>query len=128
MASLMILTGQNAHTHYQIANRPLSAGRDPARDIQLLDPKVSRKHFMICRNEDGYVLKPLPSLNGVLINGAGISTEWELSDGDTIQVGDTTLRFCADDVLEGPDGLAARKLADRSAREFQTINTDSHRE
>ena len=33
--------------HFRLANRTVAAGRDPAREIQILDAKVSRKHFLV---------------------------------------------------------------------------------
>jgi pSer/pThr/pTyr-binding forkhead associated (FHA) protein len=122
MASLVLTSGQNAGKYFQLANRPLSVGRDPARDIQLVDPKVSRKHFMIVHKGDGYVLRPFESINAVLVNGNEVAGEFVLSDRDKIQAGDTTLRFLAGDEQNRTNALEARKLADRSLREDQTIS------
>src|SRR5262245_27390465 len=97
MASLLISSGQNAGKYFQLANRPLSVGRDPARDIQLVDPKVSRKHFVILRQGESYLLRPFESVNAVLVNGHAVAAEVVLADRDKIQVGDTTLRFRAGD-------------------------------
>jgi len=123
MPSLMITTGENAGTHFPIANRPLSIGRDPARDIQLIDPKVSRKHCLIRRRGDDYILQPFQSVNCVLINGSEISDEVVLRDRDKIELGDTTLRFRVADDPNRTNALEQRKLADRRMREDQTLNS-----
>ena len=123
MPSLVITSGDNAGTHFPLANRPLSIGRDPARDIQLADPKVSRKHCLIRRCGDEYVLQPFQSVNCVLINGSEISDEVVLKDRDKIELGDTTLRFRAADDPNRTNALERRKRADRRMREEQTINT-----
>src|SRR5437762_2874624 len=128
MASLVLTSGEKAGTYFQLANRPLSVGRDPARDIQLVDPKVSRKHFMIVHKGNDYVLRPFESVNAVLINGNEVAGEIVLSDRDKIQAGDTTLRFLAGDEQDRTNALEARKLADRSLRENQTINNDRRRQ
>ena len=109
----------------RLANRTLSAGRDAARDIQILDPKVSRKHFLVRRRRDDYVLAPAKSLNGVLVNGTEIADEVVLQDRDKIEVGDTTLRFRAGDDPDRTNALEAYKVADRSAREDRTVNERS---
>ena len=71
MANLLITAGPNAGKYFPLANRPLSAGRDPARDIQLLDPKVSRKHFVVRKAGDEYIIVPFKSVNAVHETGAG---------------------------------------------------------
>ena len=125
MANLLITAGEQAGKYFPLANRTLSAGRDAARDIQILDPKVSRKHFLVRRRGDDYVLTPAKSLNGVLVNGTEIADEVVLRDRDKIEVGDTTLRFRAGDDPDRTNALEAYKVADRSAREDRTVNERS---
>ena len=125
MASLVVTSGDKTGTYFQLANRPLSAGRDPARDIQIIDPKVSRKHFLIRRDGDDYVRVAFQSLNGVIVNGDQVEGQVVLADHDKIQVGDTTLRFRATDDPDRTNALEKYKVADRRARKDQTI--DDHR-
>lgn len=125
MASLLITAGPNAGKYFLIANRPLSAGRDPARDIQLLDPKVSRKHFMVRKIEDAFVIVPFKSVNAVVLNGEALAGEVALRDRDKIEVGDTTLRFRLDDDLDRTDALQLHKVASRQAFEDRTIQERS---
>ena len=125
MANLLITSGEQAGKHFPLANRTLSAGRDSARDIQILDPKVSRKHFLISRSGDNYALAPVKSLNGVFVNGTEIADEVVLQDRDKIAVGDTTLRFRVGDDPDRTNALDAYKVADRSAREDRTIDDRS---
>src|SRR5262245_26523681 len=80
MAHLLITAGPDAGKYFPLANRPLSAGRDPARDIQLLDPKVSRKHFVVRKVGDAYVLVPFQSVNAVVVNGQELASETILRD------------------------------------------------
>ncbi len=105
MASLVVTSGDKIGTSFQLADRPLSAGRDPARDIRIIDPKVSRKHFLIRRDGDDYVLVPVQSLNGVIVNGDKVEDPVVLADRDKIQVGDTTLRFRAADDPDRTEAL-----------------------
>lgn len=125
MAHLLITAGPDAGKYFPLANRPLAAGRDPARDIQLLDPKVSRKHFMVRKAGDEFVIVPFRSVNGVILNGEALSDESVLCDRDKIEVGDTTLRFRINDDADRTNALDQQKAAGRQAREDQTITDRS---
>ena len=122
MAGLMIISGERAGAYFQLANRPLSVGRDPARDIQIVDPKVSRKQCLIRRRGDDYVLQPFQSVNAVLINDREVRDEVVLHDRDMLVFGDTTLCFSAVDDPSRTNGLEQQKLADRRMRMDPTIN------
>ena len=122
MASLVLTSGDTAGKYFPIANRPLSIGRDPARDIQLADPKVSRKHCLIRRRGDDYVIQPFQSVNPVLVNGIEVHAEVVLNEGDEIELGETTLCFRFDDDPNRTNALERRKLADRRMREDPTLN------
>jgi len=119
MASLLIATGSQAGDYYPLAERPLSCGRDPSQDIQLRDPKVSRRHFLIRFADGAYTVRELKSKNGVLLNGQRVR-EAELHDGDEIHVGDTTLIFCTADRPDRPNALFTLHDASRPFREGKT--------
>ena len=121
MACLVITSGEQSGKYFPLAKRPLTAGRDPARDIQLLDSKVSRKHFQVRCQDDGYVIREMRSKNGVLINGARVEDEHKLADGDQIQAGDTTLVFYEKDDPDRTNALNQYKQAGRPFREDMTL-------
>ena len=121
MAGLMIATGEQAETYYQLASRPITGGRDPAREIQILDPKVSRKHFQIRKQGDHHTIIEFKSLNGVAINGSKIDGETRLNDGDEILVGDTLLVYYTDDNPDRSNALNRFRVASRQAREDRTV-------
>lgn len=125
MAHLLITAGPDAGRYFPLENRPLAVGRDPARDIQLLDPKVSRKHFMVRRVADDYFIIPFKSVNAVVLNGRALTGEAVLHDRDKIEVGDTTLRYRINDDPTRTSALRQRKFAGRQARHDRTIN-DGH--
>jgi diguanylate cyclase (GGDEF)-like protein len=76
-------------------------GRSLDADIRLEDEGVSRTHARMLRADDGSVtLLDNGSTNGTYVNGTKIS-EFELTDGDRIQVGSVTiLKFSYQDSLE----------------------------
>jgi pSer/pThr/pTyr-binding forkhead associated (FHA) protein len=67
-------------------------GRSLTADIRLDDPTVSRRHALICRQDDGIRVLDDRSLNGIFLNGD--RTEWgPLHDGDELMVGRYHLYF-----------------------------------
>ncbi len=120
MACLMIVSGAQSGSCYPLRNRTLTAGRDPARDIQLLDPRVSRKHFQIRKEVGDYIVVGLRNANSVYVNGIKIA-EKVLQDGDQIRVGNTLLMFLEDDEPDRSNALNKYKQVSREARDDQTI-------
>jgi pSer/pThr/pTyr-binding forkhead associated (FHA) protein len=76
-----------------LGEAPVVIGRATDAGVQLTDTSVSRRHAEIRPSGDGFVVVDLGSTNGTRVNGAGISSERRLADGDTITVGDSSLRF-----------------------------------
>lgn len=121
MPSLIIVSGDQAGAHFVLGQRTLSIGREPARDIQVTDPKVSRKHALV-RHEDGdHVISPAKALNGVIINGDAIDNERALKDGDVITLGDTNLQYSLSDNPDATNMLHHRKDAARENRDKNTL-------
>lgn len=67
-------------------------GRDSNCAIQLSDHYVSTRHARIERTESGFLLRDLRSRNGTFVNGVRV-LEAKLADGDTLQLGHSTLKF-----------------------------------
>lgn len=73
----------------------ISVGKLPDRTITLPGNRVSRSHCKITRIDFGpsrWELTDNNSTNGVLVNGQRVASR-ELRDGDTIQIGEYTLKF-----------------------------------
>ena len=71
-----------------------SIGRAETNQVVLADGKASRKHAVIHRQgESEYWLVDLGSSNGTYLNGRRVPQPVALSDGATIQIGNSTLRF-----------------------------------
>jgi pSer/pThr/pTyr-binding forkhead associated (FHA) protein len=69
-------------------------GRDPAVQIVLDDPQVSRQHASIQADAGAAILRDLGSRNGTYVNGDRID-EVELQPGDQISLGRTTFEVGA---------------------------------
>jgi Nif-specific regulatory protein len=68
-------------------------GRAPTNRIVLKDDLCSREHAEIYHADGRWRLRDLSSLNGTRLNGSRLTSEWELSPGDEVHLGRTTLLF-----------------------------------
>lgn len=96
VSCLHITDGNQQGTFVVLTKKPLTGGRDPTVDLQIDDPRVSRRHFEVHSTDDTYWIRELHSRNGVFVNGTRISGEQDLQSGDMIRIGDTTLTFYSD--------------------------------
>jgi transcriptional regulator with GAF, ATPase, and Fis domain len=86
----------------------MSIGREPSNQISLLDSLVSRRHCVVRREGQGFLIEDLDSRNSTFVNNVPIK-ERLLADGDQIRIGKSTLVFqglAKDDA----DGKASLKL------------------
>lgn len=67
-------------------------GRSTVCDVQVFDPKVSRRHFLIRYSNGGFFLQDQESSRGTAINGERVMAQ-RLQDGDRIELGDSGLVF-----------------------------------
>jgi FHA domain-containing protein/zinc ribbon protein len=67
-------------------------GRSPDCEIFLDDVTVSRKHAVLHRRDDAFVIEDLGSLNGTFVNRRRIESG-ELDDDDELQIGKYRLTF-----------------------------------
>ncbi len=83
---LVVQEGQLAGKRWTLNKREFIIGRGEDCDIMLPDRQVSRHHFRVVRDDDGYNVEDLGSKNGTYINGAPVRGSMQLQDGDEIQV------------------------------------------
>jgi len=83
---LVVQEGQLAGKRWPLSKTELTIGRGEDCDIVLPDRQVSRHHFRVVRDDDGYNVEDLGSKNGTYINGAPVRGSMQLQDGDEIQV------------------------------------------
>jgi FHA domain-containing protein len=87
-ASLVLSDGRRV----ELGDDAVRIGRLPDCAIALSDTQVSRQHAEIRRDERGFVVVDLGSLNGTTVNGVPVQ-EHALADGDVIGVGETEIRY-----------------------------------
>lgn len=89
---LIVKRGPNAGSKFFLDSDATVIGRHPESDIFLDDVTVSRKHAEIRRDDSGFGLHDVGSLNGTYVNRERVE-DASLSSGDEIQVGKFKLVF-----------------------------------
>ena len=92
MSQLILKTPDGKKEIHQIKSGTILLGRKGPANIILNKPNVSSRHAQIIAENETIVIKDLQSSNGTYVNKKRIS-EQQLSDGDTIRIGDFTLIF-----------------------------------
>ncbi len=73
----------------------LVIGRSVEADLHLQDPLVSRKHAVIEKRDNEYLVRNVSTTNPLLLNDAPIAQK-RLYTGDQLKIGNTTLAFVSD--------------------------------
>jgi pSer/pThr/pTyr-binding forkhead associated (FHA) protein len=77
---------------WELNNEPVSIGRDDSAEVSLDDESLSRRHFMVFRDKDGYAIQDLDSQNGTWVDGKRTHTT-KLKHHDCIVAGRTIFLF-----------------------------------
>lgn len=92
----------------ELSRHPLAqrtrVGRDPALEVVIDNPGVSRHHATVAYEAGKYVIRDENSQNGVFVSDRRIA-EHVLAEGDVIQLGKFALAF--DDLASAPQTAAA---------------------
>ena len=75
-----------------LPDQMVSIGRAPDNEVVVGDPATSGHHGRIEMRSGSFWISDLGSTNGTLVNGEPV-IEKQLSDNDTIAIGQSTLRF-----------------------------------
>ncbi|HWG94256.1 MAG TPA: FHA domain-containing protein [Mycobacteriales bacterium] len=97
-ALLVVKRGPNAGSRFLLDADTTTAGRHPESDIFLDDVTVSRRHAEFVREDGGFLVRDVGSLNGTYLNRERIDAA-ALAGGDEVQIGKYRLVF-----LTGPRG------------------------
>lgn len=91
---MIVRTGPNPGTKYDLTKEVTLLGRDVSNEIILGDSEISRQHSRLTRTPGGYVLEDLGSTNGTFVNGERLMAPRVLNPGDLIALGENvTLTF-----------------------------------
>ena len=78
----------------------LVIGRSVEADLNLIDPLVSRKHCVIEKRDDEFLVRNVSTTNPLLLNQVAIA-EKRLYTGDQLKIGNTILAFVSDRSEDG---------------------------
>jgi two-component system, NtrC family, response regulator HydG len=92
MPRLAAISGKLKGAIFTLNEDALVIGRETAANLCLADASVSRRHSMIEKKDDGFVITDLESLNGTFINDVPVRTR-VLEHGDRIRIGDSQFVF-----------------------------------
>ncbi len=108
MASLIVASGKDKGKFYPLGHRTSVVGRDEGVLIQIIDQHVSRKHVQLQYNKetDLFYAADMKSRHGTFVNGNRIYDQVPLSEGDSIDIGGTTLMFTRKDFEDVEGALA----------------------
>lgn len=89
---LVVLSGSEQGKQFKLHSSQHVFGREPAADIMISDPKISRRHGMLSIYRRHIVLEDLNSTNGTYVNGQRVEKH-RIQLLDRIRVGDTFLKI-----------------------------------
>jgi len=95
MPKLTVTKGPMQGLSFELMDGTVFVGRSSKNDIQIKDSTISRKQFKIFTIGNKFFVEDLKSTNGTLINDEMITPGegYEMSEGDTIFIGNTVLRL-----------------------------------
>jgi pSer/pThr/pTyr-binding forkhead associated (FHA) protein len=91
-ALLLVKHGPNAGSTFLLEGASTTAGRATDSDVFLDDVTVSRKHAEFRRQDDGFYVHDLGSLNGTYVNRERVDVT-KLASHDEVQIGKFKLVF-----------------------------------
>jgi pSer/pThr/pTyr-binding forkhead associated (FHA) protein len=94
MAKLVVVTGPRKGTEFALGDQRFIIGRDPECNLEIPDRLASRKHVLVVKVGDCWMVEDLRSSNGTLFNTKPLDRS-VLTDGDEIAIGTTVIRFDA---------------------------------
>ncbi len=96
-AVLIIQRGPSSGSRFLLDAESESVGRHPDSSIFLDDISVSRKHAIFSRQESGFSISDIGSLNGTYVNGDRVE-KVALHSGDEVRIGKYRLIYFTGDM------------------------------
>ncbi len=85
---LTVIKGFNKGEVFPLEEDEVIIGRGEENGIVLNIAEISRKHSVLTRGEEGYIIKDLDSTNGTFVDKKKVGDKYLLKPGDTIMLGD----------------------------------------
>lgn len=115
--TLVMSEGPDAGRSYSVpCDKYIVIGRGDHSDLQLSDPRVSRKHCRAIYRHGRLTVEDLGGSGGVFYRGKQ-EEQFTLADGDSFRLGETVVRCCLEDPDEAATINQPRKHASPSRAE-----------
>jgi pSer/pThr/pTyr-binding forkhead associated (FHA) protein len=115
MADLYLLAEDGTVAQrWAIGDRPAAVGRDETADITVRDSTLSRRHFMVWREGDNFLIKDLSSQNGTWVDGQRVRGT-TLRENVCIAAGRTLFMFSEHSLPDRPTGVLSATLTTQRA-------------
>lgn len=115
---LAAISGKLKGAIFALNEESLVIGRETAANLCIPDASVSRRHSKIERNDAGFVLSDLESLNGTFVNDVPVKSRL-LEHGDRVRIGDSQFLFLMH------EGDATSKSSDVRLDEAKVISSST---
>ncbi len=89
---LVRITQGEANTSFELGQTSINLGRGSENSIVLAGQKISRHHAQLNWADNKWEVVDLASSNGTFVNGKKVERQ-PIAPGDTIQIGDSVLRY-----------------------------------
>src|SRR5262252_2654239 len=93
------ITGKLEDTVISMTDGPVLIGRQAGATLKIANASVSRRHAIIERDGDRFIIADLGSRNGTFVNDVPVRRR-ELHHGDRVRVGDSQFFFLYEDTAE----------------------------
>src|SRR6476660_2241610 len=115
---LAAISGKLKGAIFALNEESLVIGRETAANLCIPDASVSRRHSKIEKNDTGFVLSDLESLNGTFVNDVPVKSRL-LEHGDRVRIGDSQFLFLMH------EGDATSKSSDVRLDEAKVISSST---
>lgn len=99
---LVIESGAETGQAYELVKDRVAVGRGIQNDVVLSDLTASRSHCLIHREASGWSIEDVGSSSGTFVNGQRVYASHPLQAGDTVRIGQTTLRLEVGESVPNP--------------------------
>lgn len=99
-ACAVVIQGEGLGKRIDIRSRPILVGRSQDADLVIEHKSVSRQHCRIWNDGGRFRIRDLGATNPTRLNDARVEQDALLGDGDRITVGESILKFIAQDSVE----------------------------
>jgi ABC-type multidrug transport system ATPase subunit/pSer/pThr/pTyr-binding forkhead associated (FHA) protein len=121
-----VLIRYEHHVLTATPDEPFYVGRDMACHLRVLDPRISRRHFVI-RHSDHWWIEDLGSVNGTYVDGLRLHGTQRLTGGEEIVLGDDPDSPVVRVELEGPTGSEGDVLVGAAAPAMRATSSTQDR-